>query len=158
MADPAPDKVAPLVPPVSKAINRPFQVQQKYNAQQALKKAAAAKEAAAGGAKKAASKQGRSVGANILLFTIVSVLTSVFLSRTVTETWLWGYEGKYANPVKVRLSLGPRVSWAQLMTGTTQVYRELFPPKERFFTEADLAKYDGTNPAKPVYIAIDVRL
>ncbi|KAL8279112.1 hypothetical protein RQP46_008570 [Phenoliferia psychrophenolica] len=136
MADSTSAPKVPLVPPVTKKINKPFQVQQKYLAEQALKKAAAATDGAgAGGAKKATKKAERSFTSKLLLFTVFSILSSVFLSRAVTETWLWGYEGKYSTPAKA--------------------YREFFPPAARVFSEAELAQYDGTDPNKPVYLGID---
>jgi hypothetical protein len=33
----------------------------------------------------------------------LALLTSAFLSRSVTDTWLWGYKGKYSNPQAVSL-------------------------------------------------------
>ncbi|KAK4702379.1 hypothetical protein P7C70_g3839, partial [Phenoliferia sp. Uapishka_3] len=128
---PAQEKVATSsVPPVSKAINKPFQVQQKWKAEQAAK---AAKAESQPKGKKA--EKGRSFGMKLFLFTVFSILSSIFLSRTVTETWLWGYEGKYSNPAKI--------------------YHDFFPPKERFFSETELRKYDGTSADLPVYVAID---
>lgn len=39
---------------------------------------------------------------SLLKWMVLALLTSVFLSRMVTETWLWGYEGQYSHPSKVR--------------------------------------------------------
>ncbi|KAI8356684.1 cytochrome b5-like heme/steroid binding domain-containing protein [Blakeslea trispora] len=52
-------------------------------------------------------------------------------SYLVTESWTWGYRGKWTN------------------------IHTYIPRKERIFTEAELAQYDGTDPTKPIYLAID---
>ncbi|KAJ4481916.1 cytochrome b5-like heme/steroid binding domain-containing protein, partial [Lentinula aciculospora] len=61
----------------------------------------------------------------ILYLIIFGALEGKFL----TGSYLWEYEGK----------------WIRLRT---------YPP-QRLFTESELARYDGTDPDKPVYLAID---
>lgn len=43
-----------------------------------------------------------SVVANVLKWTLLALVTSAALSRALTETWLWGYEGRWSNERKVR--------------------------------------------------------
>ncbi|KAL1920447.1 uncharacterized protein VTP21DRAFT_824 [Calcarisporiella thermophila] len=64
---------------------------------------------------------------NIILLLVLSLSASYL----VTGTWTWGYEGKYTN------------------------WRHWIPRKELVFSEAELAKYDGSDPNLPIYIAID---
>lgn len=85
MSSPATSSAAPI-----KQANKPFLVQKKFKADQAAKKAA-------GG-----SGGGGGALLSVLKWTVLALLTSVFLSRMVTETWLWGYEGQYSHPSKVR--------------------------------------------------------
>ncbi|CAG8551704.1 cytochrome b5 [Rhizophagus irregularis] len=63
----------------------------------------------------------------ILTFLIINFAASFFL----TETWFWGYEGKYTN------------------------WRNWIPRREIIFSEAELAKYDGSDPNLPIYIAMN---
>ncbi|KAI8575024.1 hypothetical protein K450DRAFT_263724 [Umbelopsis ramanniana AG] len=65
---------------------------------------------------------------NILTWGIVLFFVSSFL---ITDSWTWGYRGKWVNVN----------TW--------------IPKKQIQLTEQELAKYDGTNPSLPVYIAID---
>ncbi|KAM0751260.1 cytochrome b5 [Meredithblackwellia eburnea MCA 4105] len=104
-------------------------VHQKYLAEKRAKEEALAKDPSK------AKKEGGGIGGKLLWYSLLAVLVSTFLSRSLTETWLWGYEGKYSNPAKI--------------------YSSIFPPKERFFSEHELAKYDGSNPSSPIYLAID---
>lgn len=52
-------------------------------------------------------------------------------SYLITETWTWGYRGKWTN------------------------INTYMPRKERIFTEKELLKYDGTDPSLPIYLAIE---
>ncbi|KAI9286163.1 cytochrome b5-like heme/steroid binding domain-containing protein [Umbelopsis sp. AD052] len=65
---------------------------------------------------------------NIVTWGIVLFFVSSFL---ITDSWTWGYRGKWVNVN----------TW--------------IPKKQIELTEQELAKYDGTNPSLPVYIAID---
>lgn len=38
----------------------------------------------------------------VLRWTLLALATSALLSRAMTQTWVWGYEGKWTNPAKVR--------------------------------------------------------
>ncbi|KAI9594557.1 cytochrome b5-like heme/steroid binding domain-containing protein [Syncephalis fuscata] len=63
---------------------------------------------------------------------ILAVLAFFFLSSyVITDTWLWGYEGKWSN------------------------IRQWFPRKQLVFTEEELLKYTGQDPSLPIYIAIN---
>ncbi|KAJ3300739.1 hypothetical protein HK104_006037 [Borealophlyctis nickersoniae] len=65
------------------------------------------------------------------LFTSLALLlfTAAATSYIVTETFTFGY---------------PVPNW-----------RKYLPVKERIFTDAELAQYDGSDPNKPVYLAIN---
>ncbi|BGP39946.1 hypothetical protein JCM10450v2_003926 [Rhodotorula kratochvilovae] len=72
----------------------------------------------------------------VVRWTLLALVTSAAMSRAMTETWLWGYEGKWSNPAKIRDAL--------------------FPPKPLLLSEAQLALHDGSQPDKyPLYMAID---
>ncbi|GAA6002211.1 cytochrome b5-like heme/steroid binding domain-containing protein [Rhodotorula paludigena] len=72
----------------------------------------------------------------VLRWTLLALATSALLSRAMTQTWVWGYEGKWTNPAKIRDAL--------------------FPPKQLEMTEAQLALHDGSRPSEyPLYMAID---
>ncbi|KAG0759387.1 hypothetical protein G6F29_004453 [Rhizopus arrhizus] len=61
----------------------------------------------------------------------VSFMLILYGSYLITETWTWGYRGKWTN------------------------INTYMPRKERIFTEKELLKYDGTDPSLPIYLAID---
>ncbi|KAI0313445.1 cytochrome b5 [Amylostereum chailletii] len=72
------------------------------------------------------------VGVFGLLKFIVYVLLFITLSgKFITGDFLWGYEGK----------------WAHLKT--------YWPDQGRLFSENGLAKFDGSDPSKPILLAID---
>ncbi|GAA5943902.1 hypothetical protein JCM3775_002272 [Rhodotorula graminis] len=74
--------------------------------------------------------------ASVLHWTLLAFVSSAALSRALTETWLWGYDGKWANPRQIRDAL--------------------FPPSPLVLSEAQLALHDGSRPdLHPLYIAID---
>ncbi|ORY94772.1 cytochrome b5-like heme/steroid binding domain-containing protein [Syncephalastrum racemosum] len=52
-------------------------------------------------------------------------------SYLITESWTWGYRGKWTN------------------------IHTYIPTKELVFSEEQLLKYDGSNPNLPIYLAID---
>ncbi|SAL99239.1 hypothetical protein [Absidia glauca] len=52
-------------------------------------------------------------------------------SYLLTESWTWGYRGK----------------WTNLHT--------YLPAKQLVFTEKELLQYDGSNPNLPIYLAVD---
>jgi len=68
----------------------------------------------------------------ILRFTAVLVIGALLLSRMLTESWTFGYDGK----------------WIRLKT--------YLPGKaQRRFSEQELLKYNGEDPKLPIYLAID---
>ncbi|CEQ39039.1 SPOSA6832_00534 [Sporobolomyces salmonicolor] len=68
-------------------------------------------------------------------WTVLALLTSVALSRALTQTWTWGYEGKWTNPKKIM--------------------ELVLPSRPLVLSEQQLAFHDGTNPRYPLYIALD---
>jgi len=58
------------------------------------------------------------------------VIFSVLGGKFLTGSYLWEYNGK----------------WIRLRT--------YFPPTQHLFTEGGLAKFDGTDPNKPIYLAV----
>ncbi|CDH57612.1 cytochrome b5 [Lichtheimia corymbifera JMRC:FSU:9682] len=52
-------------------------------------------------------------------------------SYLITESWTWGYRGKWTN------------------------IHTYWPREQLVFTEQELLKYDGSNPNLPIYLAID---
>ncbi|KAJ1813620.1 hypothetical protein LPJ56_003337, partial [Coemansia sp. RSA 2599] len=56
---------------------------------------------------------------------------SVCLSYLITETAFWGHQSKWTN------------------------WRNYVPRKQRVFTQAELAKYDGSSPELPLLLAIE---
>ncbi|KAI1315015.1 hypothetical protein EDD11_001400 [Mortierella claussenii] len=61
---------------------------------------------------------------------LLSVLFFFLSSYLITDTWLWGYSGKYSN------------------------WRHWVPRKPIVLTQKELALYDGTDPTKPIYLAV----
>ncbi|KAI8881053.1 cytochrome b5 [Backusella circina FSU 941] len=60
-----------------------------------------------------------------------SILLFFLASYLITESWTWGYRGKWTN------------------------INTYMPKKERVFTDQELAKYDGSDASLPLYLAID---
>ncbi|KAG2221093.1 hypothetical protein INT45_008614 [Circinella minor] len=52
-------------------------------------------------------------------------------SYLITETWTWGYRGKWTN------------------------INNYLPKKQLVFSEEQLIRYDGSNPNLPIYLAVD---
>ncbi|EPQ59511.1 cytochrome b5 [Gloeophyllum trabeum ATCC 11539] len=67
----------------------------------------------------------------LLKFTAYLVIFLMLAGKFFTDSFLWEYEGK----------------WARLKT--------YIPTNQRLFSERLLAQFDGTDPEKPVYLAID---
>ncbi|KAF9923976.1 hypothetical protein BGZ65_008586 [Modicella reniformis] len=67
---------------------------------------------------------------SVLQGLLVSVLFFFLSSYLITDTWLWGYKGKYVN------------------------WRHWVPRKQIVLTQKELAQYDGSDPAKPIYLAV----
>jgi len=67
----------------------------------------------------------------VLRFILYLVIFGALGGKFFTGSYLWEYDGK----------------WIRLRT--------YFPPTQRLFTEAGLAQYGGTDPDKPIYVAID---
>ncbi|KAF9089774.1 hypothetical protein BGX23_006466 [Mortierella sp. AD031] len=76
--------------------------------------------------KKASSSWKQSVIQGFFL----SVLFVFLASYLITDSWFWGYKGKYTN------------------------LRHWFPKKQIVLTQKELAKYDGSDPTKNIYLAI----
>ncbi|BGP16020.1 hypothetical protein JCM10213_005429 [Rhodosporidiobolus nylandii] len=133
MASPAPSPTArtPTSQKEIKTANKPFLVHQRFKQRQA----AAAAEAQAGGKKRGSGASGPSFAAQVVKWTVLALLTSAVMSRALTQSWLFGYEGKWSNP--------------------RNVYALVFPPKQLTLSEQQLSLHDGSNPAYPIYIAID---
>ncbi|KAG0240970.1 hypothetical protein BGX31_001552 [Mortierella sp. GBA43] len=68
------------------------------------------------------SKQHGDTTSAVLYGLVVSVLFFFLASYVITDTWLWGYNGKYRPQIVL--------------------------------TQKELAQYDGTDPEKPVYLAV----
>ncbi|KAG0350615.1 hypothetical protein BGZ54_003717, partial [Gamsiella multidivaricata] len=67
---------------------------------------------------------------SVLQGILLSILFFFLASYLVTDTWLWGYNGKYVN------------------------WRHWVPRKQIVVTQKELAQYDGADPTKPIYLAI----
>ena len=82
---------------------------------------------------------------SILQFFFASLLFQFFLSYVITETWTWGYKSKwmYAQNWKYLLVIFPQPSCSLTQTRPLNL------------TESELARYDGSDPTKPIYLAIE---
>ena len=90
------------------------------------------------------------VGKLLLLLLVCTALAGQF----ITGSPLWGYKGKWTN---IHTYLKPfKVS--RLMTNlplrVTGLYNICGSQSDTLFTEEHLAKFDGTNPALPIYLAV----
>ncbi|KAF9142815.1 hypothetical protein BG015_000662 [Linnemannia schmuckeri] len=79
---------------------------------------------------KTSTKASSSWKQSVLQGLCLSVVFFFLASYIITDTWLWGYKGKYTN------------------------LRYWFPPKELVFTQKELSQYDGSDPTKNIYLAI----
>merc|ERR1711939_944103 len=71
------------------------------------------------------------VSRTLFRYTAVIVLGTLLLSRAMTETWTFGYKGKWTNVM----------NW--------------MPRPMKTFTESELFLYNGEDPSLPIYLAID---
>ncbi|KAM0787715.1 hypothetical protein ACM66B_003774 [Microbotryomycetes sp. NB124-2] len=129
---PVPDGVSNERPKHKKA-NLPFLVHQRYLAKQRQQQQQ--EQASRTRSGKALSSGMPSFVRTVVKWVVLAVVTSVLVSRTVTGTFTWNYDGKYSSVDKIQ--------------------RALFPPKQRYLSEHQLALHDGSNPKYPVYIALD---
>jgi len=67
----------------------------------------------------------------LIKFLSLTLLIIVLAGKFVTGSFLWDYDGK----------------WVQIKT--------YIPEQQRLFSEDGLAKYDGTDPDMPIFLAID---
>ncbi|KAF9179649.1 hypothetical protein BGZ51_006765 [Haplosporangium sp. Z 767] len=67
---------------------------------------------------------------SILQGILLSIVFFFLSSYLITDTWLWGYNGKYAN------------------------WRRWIPRKQIVLTQKELAQYDGSDPTKKIYLAV----
>ncbi|KAF9317721.1 hypothetical protein BG003_000400 [Podila horticola] len=73
------------------------------------------------------TRSGKGALAQTVLLSIVFFFLSSYL---VTDTWLWGYSGKYSN------------------------WRRWIPRKQLVLTQKELRQYDGSDPTKNIYLAV----
>ncbi|KAF9560387.1 hypothetical protein EC968_006230 [Mortierella alpina] len=66
----------------------------------------------------------------VLQTLLLSVLFFFLSSYLITDTWVWGYNGKYLN------------------------WRRWIPRQDIVLTQKELALYDGSDPTKNIYLAI----
>jgi len=67
----------------------------------------------------------------LLKFILYALLFSMLLGKFITNSFLWGYDGK----------------WVRLRT--------YLPEPDRLFTEEGLSRFDGSNSDLPIFLAID---
>ncbi|GAA5881985.1 hypothetical protein JCM16303_003496 [Sporobolomyces ruberrimus] len=115
----------PVPVPVIKKANKPFLVHQKYKRQQAKL------------APSSNSPATPSFLFDAVKWTLIAFMTSIVLSRAITQTWTWGYEPTFSPLEYLQSILVP-------------------PPGPLTLTEIQLSLYDGkTDPSLPIYLAID---
>jgi len=68
---------------------------------------------------------------SVLRILAIAVLFSFLASYLITNTWTWGYQGKWTN------------------------WRRWIPRSELTLTEEELAKCDGSDPDLPIYLAVN---
>lgn len=88
--------------PVKKA-NKPFLVHQRWLAKQKEEKKEQERERRNGGGAARASSSGVGAGWNVTKWVLLALITSSMMSRSVTGTWGWGYEGKWSQWSNVSL-------------------------------------------------------
>lgn len=77
-----------------KKANKPFLVHQKWKAAQAVPLAGSPGSSIS-------SADGGIIGMiiwNVLKWTVIGLLSSSLISKVITETWLWEYDGKWSKP------------------------------------------------------------
>ncbi|KAJ2077907.1 hypothetical protein H4R24_004843 [Coemansia sp. RSA 988] len=67
----------------------------------------------------------------IIRITLTLLALNICLSFLITETPFWGHKSKWTN------------------------WRNYIPRNQRVFTQVELSQYDGTNPEKPILLAIE---
>ncbi|KWU46111.1 cytochrome b5 [Rhodotorula sp. JG-1b] len=84
----------------------------------------------------AAKQRKPSALAQLAKWILLALVTNVALSRALTQSWTWGYDGKWIKP---------------------RTYREFVRPfAPVVLSEAQLALHDGTRPDRyPLYLAFD---
>ncbi|GAA5851395.1 hypothetical protein JCM8547_004231 [Rhodosporidiobolus lusitaniae] len=122
-----------LIQKETKPANKPFLVQKRYNERRASQQEEEKRNPRANKGKKNAQP---SLAGSVFKWTALALLTSAALSRALTQSWTFGYEGKWVQPKKI--------------------YTTLFPPQPLLLSESELALHDGSNPSQyPLYVAID---
>ncbi|KAK4047751.1 hypothetical protein OIV83_005259 [Microbotryomycetes sp. JL201] len=138
--DSVPDHAAKERPKHKKA-NLPFLVHQRYLAKQRQLKQQqqqsrlsdkAGQESATG---RTVPGEMPSVVRSVLKWVVLAIVTSALVSKTVTGTFSWNYDGKFSS--------------------VTKIQQALLPPKQVYLSEHQLALHDGSNPKYPVYVALD---
>ncbi|GAA6063481.1 hypothetical protein JCM10212_000997 [Sporobolomyces blumeae] len=131
MADDSPTSGTTSAPPVRRPVkkpNQPFLVHQKYLAQQRQRRAD-------DGSNQPTSPSSASIASTVVKWLVIALVSNVVLSRAVTQTWLWNYNGKWSNPRNI-LDL-------------------VVPSRPVALSEHQLSLHDGTDPSLPLYLAVD---
>jgi|SRR5579859_1488749 len=81
---------------------------------------------------------------SVTQFILASILFQFCLSYIITETWTWGYKNKWTQPRNWKYIFVP-----------PQKSRGLIQSSPLNLTEAELAKFDGSDPNLPLYLAIE---
>lgn len=126
----------------TKTANQPFLKHKEWREKEEARKAAKARRkkerqeklarGEAVGPEESDDEEEREIGCLGLLKFLASVVVILLLgSKFITGDWLWEYRGKWTN------------------------INTYLPSDQRLFSEATLAKFDGSNPDLPIYIAID---
>lgn len=84
----------------------------------------------------------------LLKFVVCLLLFVVLLGKFVTGDFLWGYDGKWTQlktywPVRIHFMPLSKHELMYIQQG-----------EGRLFSEAGLARYDGSNPDIPLYLAV----
>jgi hypothetical protein len=82
---------------------------------------------------------------SLFQFFLASILFQFLLSYVITETWTWGYQSKWMQAQ----------NWKYLLVSLIPLGFPLTQTRPLSLTEAELAQYDGTDPSKPIYLAIE---
>ncbi|KAK4056885.1 hypothetical protein OIO90_002135 [Microbotryomycetes sp. JL221] len=126
------------VPRQHKKANLPFLVQKRYLAKQQLQREQEQQrrqQQQATHDKRTQATSAMPVTRQIINWVMLALITSLLVSKTVTGSYLWSYDGKYSSFNKIQ--------------------HALFPPKQVYLSEHQLSLHDGTNPKYPVYVALD---
>jgi hypothetical protein len=99
VTEPGADQATPAAKkskPVKKA-NKPFLVHQRWLAKQELEKREQEQRRRDGGSIQSSDGGGVGAGWHVMKWVLLALLTSAMMSRSVTGTWGWGYEGKWSH-------------------------------------------------------------